>query len=113
MSLDTRVELIGEDGLQVIREDDILGSVNWVDIKKIIVYKYDNFTTDEICVGLLTALDADSWLEISEECSGFMEAVEKMREVFPSIPEDWYIEVMVPVFERKETVLWQEKPGKE
>ena len=96
-----------QDGLQVVRSGKILGSIRWSDIKKIITYKYDLFSIDEICVGFLTALDADSWLEISEQWSGFQEATDKLEERFPSIPKDWYGKVMVPAFESKETVLWE------
>ena len=86
--------------------EETVASVRWSDVRRIIAYKHDLFGTDEICVGFLTAADADSWLEVSEEWSGFREAVNKMEELFPSIPKNWYGEVSVPPFERKETVLW-------
>lgn len=98
---------VGEDGLQVVRGGKVLASVRWSDVKRIIAYKYDCFSTDEICVGLLTSPDAESWLEISEQWPGFREAVARMEARFPSIPEDWLAQVMVPAFERKETVLWE------
>jgi hypothetical protein len=97
---------VTKDGLQVLRNGEVLAHVRWSDVKRIIAYKYDLFGTDEICVGFLTAPDADSWLEISEEWAGFLEATSKMEMSFPTIPKDWYNEIMVPAFERKETVLW-------
>jgi len=103
-----------EDGLEVIRCGETLASVRWRDVRKIITYKYDLFSTDEICVGFFTDEDADTWLEISEEWKGFLEAVEMMERWFPSIPRNWFNEVMVPAFERKETVLYEsghEVPG--
>ena len=57
---------VTEDGLQIVYKDEILASVRWADVKRIITYKYDLITTDEICVGFPTAADAESWLEISE-----------------------------------------------
>jgi len=97
-----------EDGLQVIRGVDVLASARWSDVKQIITYKHDLFSTDEIRVGFLAATEADSWLEISEEWSGFKEAIARMEELFPSIPGDWFWEVAVPAFDRKETVLWED-----
>jgi len=98
---------VTEDGLELVRAGQVVASLRWSDVRKIITYKYDLFSTDEICVGFLTAPDAEAWFEISEEWPGFLAAVEKMEELFPSIPENWYRDVMVPVFARKETVLWE------
>ena len=97
---------VTQDGLDILRGDDMLASVRWSDVKKIIAYKYDLFATDEICIGFLASPDADSWLEISEHWSGFSEATNMMEAIFPSIPKNWYTQIMVPAFERKETVLW-------
>jgi len=102
---------VTQEGLEVVRAGETLASVRWCDVTTILAYKYDLFTTDEICVGFLTSPDADSWLEISEEWRGFREATDKMDELFPGIPRKWYSAVMVPGFERKETVLWQCGPA--
>ena len=98
---------VTQDGLQVVRSDEILASLRWADVRKIVTYKHDLFSTDEICLGFLTASNADAWLEISEEWPGFLEATAKMEELFPSISKGWYNAIMVPAFERKETVLWE------
>ena len=98
---------VTQDGLDILREDDVLASVRWSDVKKIIAYKYDLFATDEICIGFLASSDAASWPEINEQWSGFREAATKMEAIFPSIPKDWYVEIMVPALECKETVLWE------
>lgn len=96
-----------EDGIQVVSAGEILASVQWCHVKKIITYKYDLLTTDVICVGFLTEKDAHSWLEISEDWHGFREATDRMESRFPSIPKDWFVNVMVPAFERRERVLYE------
>jgi len=98
---------VTDDGLAIVRENEILDSVRWDDVRKIIAYKYDNGTTDEICLGFLAAADANKPFEISEERPGFIAASEAMQKRFPGIPENWYQEIMVPAFARKETVLYE------
>lgn len=99
--------LVTQDSLQFVRGDQLLQSVRWSDIKKIITYKYDLFTTDDICVGFLAEKDAEMWLEINKDWDGFPVATNRMESLFTSIPKDWFHSVMVPAFERKETVLWE------
>ena len=99
--------IVTADGLEVMRDRDLLATVRWSEVRKIIAYKYDLFAYDEICIGFLKEPDADGWLEISEEWKGFREAIRRMEEIFPSIPKDWFNEIMVPAFERKETVIYQ------
>ncbi len=82
-------------------------AIRWDEIARIITYKYDLFSTDEICIGFLTDKNVEPWVEIREEWEGFLEACKEMKRRFPTIPEDWYSEIMVPVFDRKETVLYE------
>ena len=98
---------ITEEGLQVVCGKEAIGLIFWSEITQIIAYKYDNFSYDEICVGFVPKNKSDPWLEISEEWEGFLRAKEKMEEMFPSINKEWLGEIMVPAFERKETVLYE------
>jgi len=97
-----------QEGIQVMRGGEKLSLVRWCEVKKIIAYKYALYTTDEVCVAFLTQKDADSWLEINEDWEGFREATDQMVSLFPSIPKDWFCNVSIPAFERKETVLYEE-----
>jgi hypothetical protein len=98
---------ITEDGLAIERDGEVLDSIRWEDVRKVIAYKYDRGTTDEICLGFLTDPDAEQCFQISEERPGFIAASEAMQKQFPGTPENWYQEIMVPAFERKETVLYE------
>lgn len=97
-----------EHGLKIFHGVDVRAVLHWSEVKKIIAYKYDVFTMDEICVGFFKAIDAEDWLEISENWPGFKNACETMKSVFPGIEQNWQMEVMFPPFERCETILWQE-----
>ncbi len=94
------------DGLQLTHGDKITAEISWSNVTKIITYKYDNFTTDEICVAFRTWRESDAWLEVSEEWLGFSELMKVMKQRFPEINSGWYMAVMQPPFERRETVLW-------
>ena len=51
----------------------------------------------------------DSWtpVQISEEWSGFADLFEPLSLAFPSIPRDWYTEVMDPAFRENRRVLYE------
>ncbi len=97
------------DGLEVHVGEYLIAGVEWIGIEKIVAYKHDLWTTDEICLGLLTDKDANEWLEISEEWDGFVEVVGQIESKFMTIPANWYAEMMVPAFRAKPTVLFVKK----
>jgi hypothetical protein len=50
--------------------------------------------------------DGAAPVQVSEEWRGFADLFEPLRVAFPSIPEDWYVVVMKPAFERNQRVLY-------
>lgn len=90
--------------------EETLETLRWSDVRRIIAYKYDLFSYDEICVGFLTDPTADDWLEISERSDGFADAMKFVEARFPSIPDRWFWDVSRPAFVRNETVLWDAGP---
>lgn len=97
---------LDEGGFSVMQGQKVLASMLWTDVRKIAAYKYDLLSCDEICVAAIGESE-DSGIEVSEEWQGFGAFIAEMERRFPSIPEDWYGEVMVPAFARKETVLFE------
>lgn len=83
----------------------ILTSVRWADVVRIQTYKVDLFTTDCICL-LFELRDGRPPVQISEEWQGFADLFEPLSAAFPSVPSDWYMEVMSPAFETKHRVLY-------
>jgi hypothetical protein len=76
----------------------------WRDVEEIRTFKLDLLTTDDVRLAFRVS---DGWYELSEEHTGFMELSEAMRAKFPSIPEDWYQEVMQPAFATNQRTLWK------
>ena len=97
---------LDDDGFAVMRGQEVLRPMLWSDVRKIVTYKRDLLACDQICVGLMGA-DEEDGVEVSEDTRGFQTFAEEMRRRFPSIPEDWFGEVMVPAFEQKWKVLFE------
>jgi hypothetical protein len=78
--------------------------IRWDEIDEIHTFKFDLGTFDEI---RLAIHDSAGWHELSEQDEGFMEIAAELQRRFPSIPEMWYLEVMLPVFAANHRVLWR------
>ena len=78
--------------------------IKWVDIERLIAYKRDLMTTDEICLDIVF----NNWqTTINEETLGWYQFVEKTKVIFPSIPKNWDTEIVHPAFETNLTILYQ------
>lgn len=76
----------------------------WDDVDEVTTFKRDLATYDVICL----SFNADGlWHEVWESDDGWEQLVERMHVVFPSIPPDWYAEVMLPAFAPSHRSLWQ------
>lgn len=73
---------------------------------RIQTYKVDLLTTDCICL-LFEFRDGTAPIQVSEEWPGFADFMVAMGHRFPSIPEDWYLEVMQPAFAPNRRVLFE------
>lgn len=83
--------------------------IKWVDIERLIAYKRDLMTTDEICLDIVF----DNWqTTINENTPGWYQFVERTKLIFPSIPENWDSETVHPAFATNLTVLFQ-RPDRE
>jgi hypothetical protein len=79
--------------------------VRWSDVARIETFKLDLLTTDCICL-LFEFSGARASLQVSEEWSGFADLFGPLSNAFPSIPPDWYVEVMKPAFETNRRTLY-------
>lgn len=80
-------------------------TVRWADVARIQTYKLDLVTTDCICL-LFESRSGGEPTQVSEEWKGFADLFGPLTAAFPTIPKDWYTEVMQPAFETKRTVLY-------
>ena len=78
--------------------------VRWSAVRAIAVYKRDLFTHDDICLAFETT--PDSWVEVSEEESGFQHLVAEVERRYPDVPRDWFEAVIHPAFVANHRVLW-------
>lgn len=78
--------------------------IKWTDIERLVAYKQDLLTTDEICVDIIY----NNWqTTITEETRGWYQFIEKTKLIFPSIPKNWDSEIVHPPFETNLTILYQ------
>jgi hypothetical protein len=81
-----------------------LDKFNWSEVERIVAYKLDRMTTDEICLDIV----ADGWqATYTEMTPGWYQFLEKLESVFPTIPADWDAKIALPAFARNYTVLWE------
>lgn len=79
-------------------------SCEWSEIEKIVAYKLDCFTFDQIRF-LISAKDGGI-REITEDDPGFWELVTEMEKAL-NISPDWHKVVAHPPMQRCETVLYE------
>ena len=100
--------LIVEGGFNLASPPDgtVVDYVRWNEVTRIHTYKIDLLTTDCICL-LFEFSDGKPPLQVSDMWEGFTELFTPMAESFPSIPQNWYLEVMFPAFETNHSVLYE------
>ena len=85
--------------------EDFKITLKWAEINRINVYKTDLMTVDRIEMEI--AYEEDKVIVISEELPGWYQFVLKTKEVFPSIPEDWDIQILQPPFAANHTTIYK------
>jgi hypothetical protein len=77
---------------------------NWSDVVRIVAYKLDRMTTDEICLDLIS----NDWqATYTEMTPGWYQFLEKLESAFPTIAPDWDAKIALPPFATNYTVLWE------
>jgi len=106
---DPHIRIVAE-GFDLVKPADgsVAASVRWADVARIQAYKLDLVTTDCICL-LFEFRAGRASVQISEEWPGFADLFGPLERHFPTIPESWYVDVMTPAFEAKQTVLFEDK----
>jgi hypothetical protein len=78
--------------------------VRWASVRRVIAYKRDLWSTDEICV-LFESDDDSGRQEVSEEWPGFKDLFGVMEKEL-GISPGWYMEIMMPPFESTPRLLF-------
>jgi hypothetical protein len=95
-------------GFELRRADAGCDEFRWDQAERILAYKVDLLTTDEIFVAFEyhDANGRQMTFEVSEECPGFQDFMTALGRAFPTITADWYPRVMKPAFARNLIVLY-------
>lgn len=75
----------------------------WSEITQLNVYKEDLITIDIVQMEIVCG---DKFLTITEDSPGWYQFVVKTKEVFPSIPKDWDLKIILPAFEVNYSVIY-------
>lgn len=81
----------------------------WADVDRIVGYKLDLFTVDEICVELHVG---DRAIRFSESTPGWYRFLARLQEKFPMIPKGWDLTIMQPLSTPNYTFLYERDGGR-
>lgn len=78
--------------------------IKWNDIERLVGYKADLFTIDEIRMDIVYN---NYQITISEETPGWYQFLEKIKSIFSTIPKDWDTEIIQPPFQTNCMILYE------
>jgi hypothetical protein len=93
------------DGFHLLKNDRRESVLRWSSVRTIRAFKRDFFAYDMICLAF--EVGEGEWIEIWEAMVDFGPVDRRMREVFPTVPNDWHATVMLPAFSTNDAVLWR------
>jgi hypothetical protein len=79
-------------------------TIEWTEIKSMLGYKEDHFTTDSICLEVFC--DNDKSFKITEETLGWYRFLDHSKKAFPTIDKSWDKEISAPAFETNLMVVY-------
>jgi hypothetical protein len=106
-----RVDVVADDaGVKFILDGQTVSpAFSWGEVTEVRVFKRDLGIVDDVRLAFIAR---GGWYEFSEEQEGFERLGEKMRDVLPEIPADWFTTVVQPPFATNERTLFRRpEPG--
>lgn len=89
--------------------NEIISEIKWEEINKLVGFKIDRITTDDICLKIESHKIVSF---VTEEFLGWSEFVTELLKHFPEINKNWEGIIAKTAFERNETQLYnREKNG--
>ena len=98
--------VLDEDGFHLLKGGRCEVGVRWADVRTIRAYKRDFFAYDMICLAF--EVRDGKWVQAWESMVDFPLVREKVHELYPNVPKDWFHEVMHPAFEPNDRILWKQ-----
>jgi len=96
-------------GLRVKIKDQEAG-IEWAWVDEVYAYKADLFTTDMICLSLVSHARKLA-LEIHEEMAGYHDAQAFLEKSLPGYSNAWFSTVAFPAFVENRTLVWKRTPA--
>jgi hypothetical protein len=93
-------------GFRIIGPASMVVDVEWTGVRRATAFKRDLHTSDEIVLVLELDSPAPPLVELTERSPGFDELFGGMERALGVSPE-WYVEIMLPVFEPTPRVLFE------
>lgn len=100
-------------GFNLLQRGEFDIFVSWDQISKITAYKTDEWTTDLVCHDLFLRNHPCQIVFVHEDMVGYEAFADTLANEFPGFYKDWRQVVILPPFERNETVLWDRKQSEE
>jgi hypothetical protein len=94
------------DGFVVASPDGREFPVRWASVIRVLAYKSDHFTTDEVVVAFRQREDPERVFEISEEWPGFRDLFAPMQSEL-GVSDAWYLESIGRPFATDFQVIFQ------
>ena len=77
--------------------------IEWDSINRLVGFKIDKYTIDEICLQIEFKNQS---IIVTEEYTGWRELINKTLIHFPNINKNWEGTIAIPAFEKNETELF-------
>jgi hypothetical protein len=90
----------------VVRRDTEEVRLNWDQIDEIYAYKADLFTTDLICLVIISETQNQA-VEIHEEMHGYYDARPYLEAHLSGYSECWFSDVAFPAFVENRKMIWK------
>lgn len=101
--------IICDDKKIVVQQNGQEVGIEWDEVEEIYAYKADLFTTDLICLSLISH-SKKLGLEIHEEMAGYHDAKGFLEKSLPGYSDAWFASVAFPAFVENRTLIWK-KPA--
>lgn len=94
---------VDDEGVTIVG-DEFRTRIKWVEVIELNVYKKDFATFDRVELDIVYG---GKTLTVNEDVKGWTEFVEKTKQVFPTMPENWEVEVVHQPYVTNFTTIYQ------
>jgi hypothetical protein len=101
--------VVDEQGFSLCKAAQVTERYSWGEVGRIIAFKRDLGTYDEICMQIDIGRRACP-LELSEEFGGYEQFAKAVEKHLPGVNREWWSQVAFPAFAENVTTIYQRVP---